>query len=214
MRSPWLLLAIGACLCALTTHGAGLNVTTNGGVVTPTNFPRLLIGAGSNVVVTPTNTGSGWAIHLDVPAAGTGGGGGSGSGATNYALNNWTNYGQVSWRSNAVVEGEGGAYGGYVATNVVSFTNGPIQWLTMTNNVLWLWTTNRDAGEQRNVELWISPTHHWIATNRVVILNSGWRRFSGAQTNALGSNKLGIVRLRLLANGGESAVGASWEPEL
>jgi hypothetical protein len=64
----------------------------------------------------------------------------------------------------------------------------------------------------REVELWLCPTGE--ASSRTVSFSPAWRRFSGLLKNSLSKNKLAVVRLRLLASGGdESTVAAWWEVE-
>jgi len=119
------------------------------------------------------------------------------------------------WKTNGIAEGNV-AYGGFAATNAISFTNGSRQKLMLTNSWIWINTTNLSdyaGADEVDIELEIIPQHFYIATNRTIVLNSSWRRFSGALTNTLGSNKVGFLRLRR-TTGTESGVRASWEPEL
>jgi hypothetical protein len=52
------------------TFGASLTLDfASGAVSSPSNFPPALVLAGSNVVVTVTNTGVGWSVRLHVPGA-------------------------------------------------------------------------------------------------------------------------------------------------
>lgn len=138
-----------------------------------------------------------------------------GANFTNVTTYGWTNRGNVTITTNGITEGNI-AYGGFTATNSISFTNGSRQVLQFTNNWIWIQATNLDAmagGDMRDIELEFQPQHFYIATNRVIVINSAFKRFSGAITNTLGSNKIGILRLRRRANT-EASVGVSWEPEL
>lgn len=143
-------------------------------------------------------------------------GGGAVSAMTNVSINGLTNFGFIEYATNGLAEGAlGGAIGAYISTNYISFTNGPVQWLQLTNNTVYINTTNRDAGTgHRYIELNLVPTHFNQAINRSIILNSSMRRFSGAITNACVSNKVMVVRLKRTGGGTEADVWASVEPEL
>jgi parallel beta-helix repeat protein len=94
----------------------------------------------------------------------------------------------------------------------VPFDGPAVQWISFTNTVLTLTTTNRHVPAPRTVELWLAPTGS--AGDCIIYFQPQWRRFSGSLQNDLSPTKLAVVRLRLLASGGdESTVAVWWEPE-
>jgi hypothetical protein len=126
-------------------------------------------------------------------------------GLTNVVLRTWTNAGPITWKTNALSTADG-------ETVFISFSNRTVQWLSFTNTTITLATTNRDVEGHREVELWLCPTGE--ASSHTVSFPPAWRRFSGLLKNNLSKNKLAVVRLRLLAGGGdESTVAAWWEVE-
>jgi hypothetical protein len=163
-------------------------------------------------------TDSRWKLRSTYPttATATNAVGTSGSSITNVGLYGWTtNNGMFVWKTNVITEGNV-AYGGFAATNAISFTNGSRQKLLLTNSWIWLNTTNMtdySGADEVDVELEIIPQHFYLATNRVVVLNSSWKRFSGAITNTIGSNKVAFVRIRRTGTT-EASVRVSFEPEL
>lgn len=143
-----------------------------------------------------------WNAAAEMWTNGTPAAGSAQLGATNFALANVTNYSQITWSSNVVSAGSDGAFGAYTETNFISFspTNKMCQDLTLTNNVLWLFPTNMPVGGSRFVQIAITPAHHWIATNRVVIFPAQFKVFSGSYTNTLWSNATAIVTLQAMEN--------------
>jgi hypothetical protein len=130
------------------------------------------------------------------------------AGLTNVALRNWTNCGQITWRTNALYESVGSPV-------FISFSDRSVQWLTLsstTSTSITLATTNRHVEAHRTVELWLSPAPN--GQQRRIDFPPEWRRFSGSLQNVLPADKLAVVRLRLLASGGdESTVAVWWEPQ-
>lgn len=124
MKLPLVILCIACSI--FTAAGAALNVDTNGNVRVPSNFPSLLLRPGSNVVVKSTNTGSGWALHLDVPAAT----GGDVYAASNNVFTGANSFGHVSIGTNLTLLTA-------IAAPTVTGTNNGIFWAS--NNTLW-WT--------------------------------------------------------------------------
>jgi hypothetical protein len=201
-------LAIPGAEGAVTATPEGVQVYSNG-VLQGSAF-KFIISNSPAVIV------SGGQAIIDV-AGGT-------SGASNFTdlnITNLTLYGVPSFATNAIKEGYGpaGSFGGYVCTNFLSFaTNTAVQWLEITNNVVFLLTTNRDHSSAKHlrIQVWIKPAHFNQATNRTIVFHSSWGRLSGGITNTLLSNSVGVLDLTLVSGGtsGEAAVFAGWTPTL
>lgn len=170
------------------------------------NLVVVLAATGTTVSKTSTNGTNFYAVSSTASATVTG--------ITNGALKGITNYGMFSWASNTVNEGTDGSFGAYVATNFISFsdTNNAFQWISITNNLNWFFCTNLGSGS-RPVEVWISPSHFWIATNRQIIFPTTFHMMSGGYTNTLWSNRWARVRFRDVG-GTMSTIAVWYDPEV